>query len=109
MNNINKLENKLTNEYNKFKEKTLEKSKEDIFNSAYEITSKEEIKEMLQMIELYEKEITALIDQDDVLNEFYHDWLNDDSSLGESMENSILNSITTVTRYNDKNNNKERD
>ena len=39
------LERVLENEFEEFKEETLKKSKEEIFESAYEITSKEEIKD----------------------------------------------------------------
>lgn len=48
---------------------------------------------------LFPLEVTALLKQNDVLNEFYHDWLNDDTPLGEVLENSIQESIAMVTRY----------
>lgn len=66
---------------------------------AYEITVKEEIKNNLKDMDLYPLEVKALLKQNDILNEFYHDWLNVDTPLGEVLENSIEESIAMVTRY----------
>lgn len=96
---INKLDEKLENEFNDFCEKTKEKSAEEIINSAYEITVKEEIKDSLKDMDLFPLEVDALLKQDNVLNEFYHDWLNVDTPLGEVLGNSIEESIAMVTRY----------
>jgi len=103
----NKLEEKLDNEFKDFCNKTKTKSPDEIIKSAYEITVKEEIKDNLKSMELFPLEVTALLKQNDVLNEFYHDWLNDDTPLGEVLENSIQDSIAMVTRYY-KANSKER-
>lgn len=103
----NKLEEKLDNEFKDFCNKTKTKSPDEIIKSAYEITVKEEIKDNLKSMELFPLEVTALLKQNDVLNEFYHDWLNDDTPLGEVLENSIQDSIAMVTRYY-KSNSKER-
>lgn len=48
-----------------------------------------------------------IIEKNDILSEFYHDWLNVDTPLGEVLENSIQESIAMVTRYY-KSNSKER-
>ena len=87
------LERVLENEFEEFKRETLKKSKEEIFESAYEITSKEEIKDTLKYMNLHRAEKEMLILQDDILNEFYHDWLDDDTPLGESMRPCIEESI----------------
>ena len=93
------LERVLENEFEEFKEETLKKSKEEIFESAYEITSKEEIKDTLKYMNLHRAEKEMLILQDDILNEFYHDWLDDDTPLGESMRTCIEESIAVLTKF----------
>ena len=60
------LERVLENEFEEFKRETLKKSKEEIFESAYEITSKEEIKDTLKYMNLHRAEKEMLILQDDI-------------------------------------------
>lgn len=96
---INKLDKKLENEFQDFCNKTKTRSPNEIIQSAYEITVKEEIKDSLKNMDLFPLEVDALLKQDNVLNEFYHDWLNVDTPLGEVLENSIEESIAMVTRY----------
>lgn len=103
----NSLDEKLDNEFTSFCENTKTKSPQEILDSAYEITLKEEIKDSLKSMELYPLEVSALLKQKDILSEFYHDWLNVDTPLGEVLENSIQESLAMVTRYY-KSNNKER-
>lgn len=103
----NSLDEKLDNEFTSFCENAKTKSPQEILNSAYEITVKEEIKDSLKSMELYPLEVSALLKQNDILSEFYHDWLNVDTPLGEVLENSIQESIAMVTRYY-KSNGKER-
>ena len=95
----NALERILEKEFEEFKRETLKKSKEEIFESAYEITSKEEIKDTLKYMNLHRAEKEMLILQDDILNEFYHDWLDDDTPLGDSMKPCIEESIAVLTKY----------
>lgn len=103
----NSLDEKLDNEFTSFCENTKTKSPQEILDSAYEITLKEEIKDSLKSMELYPLEVSALLKQNDILSEFYHDWLNVDTPLGEVLENSIKESLAMVTRYY-KSNSKER-
>ena len=107
LNNNNKFNQKLDTEFTDFCKEIKNKSVEEIFNSAYEITVKEELKDRLKNMELYPLEVNILLQQENILNEFYHDWLNVDTPLGEVLENSIEESIAMVTRYY-KSNNKER-
>lgn len=93
------LERVLENEYEEFKKEMLKKSKEEIFESAYEITSKEEIKDTLKYMNLHRAEKEMLILQDDILTEFYHDWLDDDTPLGDSMKPCIEESIAVLTKF----------
>lgn len=97
--NLNKLDEKLDTEYNKFREETREKSKEEILNKAYELTVKDELKETIKGMDLFELEVIAMLDQKDLLNEFYNDWQNTDIPLGEVLETSINESISMLTRY----------
>lgn len=54
---------------------------------------------------LHDKEIAIMINQDDLLTEFYHDWLNTDVPLGESLQDTLEESVANVTRYYGKQNN----
>ena len=107
--NLKKLDKKLDKEYAMFVENTQKKTKEEIISSAYELTVKEELKETLKGMELFPSEVTNLLKQKNILNEFYYDWLNDGTPLGEILEDSIDNSISMVRRYyEEKEKNKER-
>ena len=100
-----KLKEKVEKEFNNFKNKLRLKSKEEIINSAYEIVSKEEIKNTLEYMELHPKEKEALLKDNDLLNEFYHDWLNTDRQFGEVMEDTMGETVEFITRHYNKNQN----
>ena len=103
------LETKLEREINQFKRGLKKLPKNKIINKAYEITAKEEIKDTLINMELHDAEKEMLFYQDDILNEFYHDWLDCDVPLGDSMQYCIEESIATLTKYMGKKNiSKER-
>ena len=103
------LETKLEREFNHFKRGLKKLPKNKIINKAYEITAKEEIKDTLINMELHDAEKEMLFYQDDILNEFYHDWLDCDVPLGDSMQYCIEESIATLTKYMGKKNiSKER-
>lgn len=103
------LETKLEREFNHFKKGLKKLPKNKIINKAYEITAKEEIKDTLINMELHDAEKEMLFYQDDILNEFYHDWLDCDVPLGDSMQYCIEESIATLTKYMGKKNiSKER-
>lgn len=94
-----KLANKLDKELKKFKKKMKKLPKSKIIDKAYELVSKEELKDNLINMSLYDKEKEMLFLQDDVLNEFYHDWLDSDIPLGNSMKECVEESIATLSRY----------
>ena len=103
------LETKLEREFNHFKRGLKKLPKNKIIDKAYEITAKEEIKDTLINMELHDAEKEMLFYQDDILNEFYHDWLDCDVPLGDSMQYCIEESIATLTKYMGKKNiSKER-
>ena len=99
INTDNALDYLLEKEFEKFKENMMKKSKEEIFDSAYEITVKKEIKDELKYMNLHRAEKEMLTLQDDILNEFYYDWLNEDTPLVDSMKPCIEESVSTLTKY----------
>lgn len=96
----NELERKLEQEYKSFINSLIKNNtKEEILNKAYEITTKSELKSVLMSMDLYPKEKAILLDTEDILDEFYKDWLDEDTQLGESLYYSIENSIAGATKY----------
>lgn len=102
------LAKKLDKEFNMYKKNLSEKSKDEIIKNAYQLVVKEEIKEELKYMDLYDEEKKILICKDNVLDEFYKDWLDNDTPLGEILEESISESISVMTRYLNKRNKEER-
>ncbi len=111
---INKiLVDKLNQEYEMFLLQLMEKDKIEIIDSAYEITVKRELKDEIENMNLHRAEKEMLYMQDDVLNELYLDWINYDSSFGESLRDCLEDSVAILTkhigeRYNLSRNNKDR-
>ena len=95
----NKLADKLDKEYKDFCKEIMTKDKKEIFDRAYEITVKGELKEELKNMELYDTEKEMIILQDDVLNEFYKDWLDCNTPLGDVLIENLEESVATLTRY----------
>lgn len=93
------LEKKLEKEFNAFREKLKTKSPEEIIDNAYELIVKEEIKEELKNMKLHDQEKVIMIDQDDLLTEFYHDWLDTDVPLGDVLKDTLEESVASLTRY----------
>ena len=54
---------------------------------------------ILKYMNLHRAEKEMLILQDDILTEFYHDWLDDDTPLGDSMKPCIEESIAVLTKF----------
>ncbi len=86
-------EYKLNKELYQFKKNLKRKSKNEIINRSYELTCKEEIKHELLNLSDDKKEFLYLQD-DDILSEFYNDWLKFDAPLVDSMRGSIDETIT---------------
>ena len=93
------LEEKLEKEFNTFREKLKTKSPEEIINKAYELIVKEEIKEELKNMKLHDQEKVVMLDQSNLLTEFYHDWLDTDVPLGDVLKDTLEESVATLTRY----------
>lgn len=99
------LDEKIEDEFKKFQDNLKEKSKEEIIEKYYETTVKSELKDEIKNMNLHDKEIAVMINQDDLLTEFYHDWLNSDVPLGESLQDTLQESVASITRYYAKQNN----
>ena len=95
----NALESMLEREIKHFKKGLKKLPKGKIIDKAYELVCKEEIKEELKYMELHDAEKEMMLIQGDILDEFYKDWLNEDTQLGEAMQNSLSESIGMLTRY----------
>ena len=93
------LNQKLEREFKDFCNEMEEKKPKEIVKKAYEITVKQELKEEIKNMRLEEKEKAIMIDQNDLLTEFYHDWLNTDITLGESLRDTLEDSVAMITRY----------
>ncbi len=94
---------KLEKEYEKYKKNLLLKSKEEILENSYETTVKEEIVDILSYSNLDNREIKALLEDNDILTEFYQDWLDCDTPLYASMEYCVQDSVDIVLRCYNKN------
>ena len=102
------LETMLEREFNHFKKGLKKLPKGKIIERAYELVCKEEIKEELKYMELHDAEKELMIIRGKILDVFYKDRLDCDVTLGESMQNSIEESIATMPRYMGRSNSKER-
>lgn len=96
---IEKLNEKLEKEFKDFCEEMKTKTPEEIIESAYEITVKEELKDEIANMDLHEKEIEIMLGHKDLLTEFYHDWLDCDTPLGEALRENLQESVAIITRY----------
>ena len=95
----NALETMLDRELNQFKKELKRLPRGKILEKAYELVCKEEIKEEIKYMELHDAEKELMLIRGNILQEFYNDWLDEDTTLGESMQNSISESIAMMTRY----------
>ena len=92
-------EDKLNKELKQFKKTLKRKSKNEIMDTAYELTCKEEIKQELLNLDDDKKEFLYL-QKEDILSEFYNAWLKYDSSLSDSIRDSIDETINRKMKIN---------
>ncbi len=90
---------KLDKEFDNFCENLKTKTPEEIIEKSYEITVKDELKEEIKNMNLHDKEKAIMIEQNDLLTEFYHDWLDTDVPLGDVLKETLEESVSTLTRY----------
>lgn len=98
---------KLEKEYEEFCNGVKKKTPDEIIDKAYEITVKREFIDELMTRDLYNEEKVIMIKQKDLLNELYTDWLDTDIQLGDSLRSTMEDSISNITKYYNKYNNKE--
>lgn len=89
---------KLAKEYRKFIRNLFSLNKREIINRSYEITVKEQIKDILKEMNLHELEKEVLFLRDDLLAELYQDWIHYDATLKEPITDSVDKSISTILR-----------
>ena len=105
-----KLIEKVENEYKEFVEELKKKTPEEIIENAYELTSKDEIIGQLKEMTLDEDEIKTMLQENDLLAQFYSDWLDHDSQLGENISYSMTDTIEIImSDYNEKIKQKNRE
>ena len=92
-------EDKLNKELNQSKKALKRKSKNEIMNKSYELTCKEEIKYELLNLKKKKKEFLYL-QNENILNEFYSNWLKYDSPLSDSIRDSIDETINRKMKIN---------
>lgn len=101
MNNIDKLrqelDEKLDSEYNNYVEILKQESKDEIIKNAYKLTVKEQIKEEIKDRNLDKDEIKALLQENNVLDNCYDRWIDDDSKLQEAFEFIVDDEIEEIT------------
>ena len=90
---------KVKGEYADYLNELIEMSKEVIIDKSYETAVKQEFIDELQYSDLYVDEKKALMNRDHLLDEFYNDWLDNDTGLYEALDNSFDETVTYLTRY----------
>ena len=90
---------KVKDEYADYLNELIEMSKEVIIDKSYETAVKQEFIDELQYSDLYVDEKKALMNRDHLLDEFYNDWLDNDTGLYEALDNSFNETVTYLTRY----------
>lgn len=105
---IQLLKIKLENEFSKYADNIIKNyTPEQILKKSYETTVKEQLKDEITNRDLSKEQIRALLKTDNLLDEFYNDWLDEDSRLGEILENSIDTTLDIVeTNFNKVKNNR---
>lgn len=84
-----KLEQKVDKEYDNFIENFKSKGVDFLVENAYEVVTKQEIRDYLIFSRFDEKELKALIKSEDILDDLYSEWLHADGNLYESLEHVI--------------------
>ena len=92
----NKFYEKVENEYNCFIKELLQDKPENIINKAYEITTKEIIKDKLQENEYEKRELKALLQCNKILDECYDEWIDTDANFGDAVEYAIDNRVENI-------------
>jgi hypothetical protein len=85
----NKVYEKLEYELDMFKTSCLSKTKQEIINDAYEIAVKEEIVGNFISNSYNEEQYLALLEEDNMLESLYEDWMDSEGGIHTPIEESI--------------------
>ncbi len=91
-----RVQEKLTNEYNNFIGELKNESADVIIERAYEKVCKEEMIYIFEEKELSVKECKSLLKCSNILNDCYDEWLKSDGNFNEMLEYAVENSIEHI-------------
>lgn len=93
-----KLYQKLENELKDFKTKMKENGVDYAIDRAYELTTKQEIIDSIELDhDLSKTQIKALLSRENILDELYDDWLSFDGNMRENINYSVDESLNLIT------------
>lgn len=96
-----KLFAKVEGELANFKEELRQKTPDEIIEKAYELTVKKGIIGQLKEINLDNEELIALIEKNDLLSDFYENWMENDGKLDDILYYGMTEEIELiVNEYN---------
>jgi hypothetical protein len=87
---------KAETEYSDFIEVLKQSSPEEVINRAYEKVTKEEMLYLIKDKDLDDTEIKALLKSNNLLSEFYDEWLKSNGNFNEMLGYSLDNRIGTI-------------
>jgi hypothetical protein len=92
-----RVQEKLTNEYNDFIKELKNERPEVIIERAYEKVCKEEILYIFEKNDLSVNECKSLLKCPNILDDCYDEWLNSDGNFNEMLEYAVDNSVEHIT------------
>ena len=91
-----KLEQKLNQELQIFKEKLRNSDPDIIMDKAYELVSKEEIVYIITEKNYTKSELMGLLKTNGILNHCYDEWLKSDENYSEALDYSVNRRINSI-------------
>lgn len=91
-----KVQEKLTNEYNDFISELKNERQEVIIERAYEKVCKEEMLYVFEKKDLSTNECKSLLKCSNILSDCYDEWLKSDGNFNEMLEYAVDNSIEHI-------------
>ena len=92
-----RVQEKITNEYNDFIEELKKERPEVIIERAYEKVCKEEMLYVFEKNDLSVNECKSLLKCSNILDDCYSEWLKSDGNFNEMLEYAVENSIEHIT------------
>ena len=92
-----RVQEKITNEYNDFIEELKKERPEVIIERAYEKVCKEEMLYVFEKNDLSVNECKSLLKYSNILDDCYSEWLKSDGNFNEMLEYAVENSIEHIT------------